>query len=58
MIVYHVGIENSKLLNERILTRVKFGGHNVPQEKVNERNKRNGALIRKAVLKADSALIF
>ncbi len=56
--MYHVGIDNSKLLTDRVASRFASGGHDVPEDKILERNKRNGVLIRNAVLIADAGLIF
>lgn len=58
VVVLHVGIETADLAVARVLERVVEGGHPVPENKIRARFRRNGALIRQAVLIADQGHVF
>ena len=58
VMVLHVSVEASDLSVARVAERVKEGGHDVPEKKIRERFKRNGALIRQAVMLSDVAHIY
>lgn len=58
VVVYHVNVRNSELSVRRVAARVKEGGHDVPVDKIRERYARNGALIRRAALRADYAFVY
>lgn len=58
VMLYHVNVCHADLSVARVASRVKNGGHNVPEHKIRARYKRNQKLIRQAVLKADAAFIY
>lgn len=58
ILVFQIGVGSDELAVARVVSRVERGGHNVPEEKIRARFKRNQALIRQAVLKADKAFIY
>jgi len=58
VMVLHVSVDAPDLSVARVGERVKEGGHDVPEEKIRERFKRNGALIRQAVILSDVAHIY
>jgi predicted ABC-type ATPase len=58
VVVYHVNVRSPNLSVSRVGSRVKDGGHNVPEEKIRERYERNQPLIREAALIADKAFVY
>lgn len=58
VLVFQIGVRTDELAVARVFSRVERGGHNVPEEKIRARFKRNQALIRQAVLRADKAFIY
>lgn len=58
VVIYHLSVTDSGLSVARVKSRVRHGGHDVPEEKIKARYDRNGAIIRAAVLKADRAHIY
>ena len=58
VVMYHVNLRSPELSVRRVAQRFKSGGHNVPEDKIRERFKRNPELIRQAVLKSDHAYIY
>ena len=58
VVMYHVNVRSPELSVRRVAQRFKNGGHNVPEDKIRERFKRNPELIRQAVLESDHAYIY
>lgn len=58
VVLYHINVRTPELSVARVASRVKEGGHNVPEEKIRARYERNQALIKKAVLKADVGFVY
>ncbi len=58
VVVLHVGVDSPDLSVERVRGRAEEGGHDVPEEKIRTRYGRSQPLIRKAVLSADSGMVF
>jgi len=56
--VYHVNVRDADLAVGRVASRVGKGGHPVPEDRIRGRYDRNQALIRDAVVLADSAWIY
>jgi len=55
---FHVNLRSPNLSVKRVESRVKEGGHPVPEQKIRDRYERNQALIRSAVTLSDTAYIF
>jgi len=58
VVVMHVGVDSPDLSVERVRGRTEEGGHGVPEDKIRARYGRSQPLIRKAVLGADSGMVF
>ncbi len=58
VVLYHVNVRSPELSIHRVAARVKEGGHDVPEDKIRERYARNGALIRRAAMRADYAFVY
>ncbi|MGR3740782.1 MAG: zeta toxin family protein [Limimaricola soesokkakensis] len=58
VVVMHVGVDSPDLSVERVRGRAEEGGHDVPEDKIRVRYARSQPLIRKAVLRADSGMVF
>lgn len=58
LVVFHLNLDSAELAVARVKARNAEGGHDVPEDKVRERYARNQALIRKAALLADRALVY
>ncbi|WP_370161051.1 zeta toxin family protein [Limimaricola soesokkakensis] len=58
VVVLHVGVDSPDLSVERVRGRAEEGGHDVPENKIRARYERSQPLIRKAVLRADSGMVF
>ena len=58
LVAFHIGLASADLAVARVRERVGEGGHPVPKEKIRARYRRNGVLIRDAVLLADRAQIL
>nr|WP_070959725.1 zeta toxin family protein [Hyphomonas sp. Mor2] len=58
IIVFHLDIVSGDLAVARVKARISEGGHPVPDDKVRERYARNKALIKRAALMADAAVIY
>lgn len=58
IIVFHVNVRKPELSVARVATRVREGGHDVPEDKILTRYERNQPLIRQAVLIADKAFVY
>ena len=58
VVVYHVNVRTPELSVARVAMRVKEGGHDVPEDKIRARYKRNQALIKQAVLRADVGFVY
>lgn len=56
--VYHVNVRDADLAVKRVASRVGKGGHPVPEDRIRARYDRNQALIRDAVLHANSAWVY
>jgi predicted ABC-type ATPase len=55
---YHINVRSPELSVMRVATRVRRGGHDVPEHKIRERYERNQALIKQAVLQSDRAYVY
>jgi len=55
---YHINVRSPELSVMRVATRVRRGGHGVPEDKIRERYERNQALIKQAVLQSDRAYVY
>ena len=55
---YHINVRSPELSVMRVATRVRRGGHDVPEDKIRERYERNQALIKQAVLQSDRAYVY
>jgi len=55
---YHINVRSPELSIMRVATRVRRGGHDVPEDKIRERYERNQALIKQAVLRSDLAFVY
>ena len=58
VVLYHVNVRSPDLSVHRVAARVREGGHDVPEDKIRERYARNGALIRRAAMRADYAFVY
>ena len=58
VVVYHVHLETVEQAIARVAHREALGGHPVPEANLRGRYARNPAIIRRAVLMADQAIIF
>jgi predicted ABC-type ATPase len=58
VVIYHVHVLSPELSVQRVAGRKEEGGHDVPEQKVRERYRRNPELIRQAVLRADRAFVY
>ena len=58
VLVMHVGVDSPDLSVARVSYRARAGGHDVPEDKIRERYARNGALIRRAAMRADYAFVY
>ncbi len=58
VVVFHVGVASPDLSVARVSARVSEGGHAVPEHKIRARYERGGALIRKAVFRADRGFVY
>ncbi len=58
VVMYHVNVRSPELSVARVAMRVKGGGHDVPEEKIRARYRRNQALIKQAVLRADVGFVY
>ena len=56
--LFHVSVDSSALSVARVRGRVRQGGHDVPERKIRERYRRNGALIRAAALISDRVHVY
>lgn len=55
---YHINVRSPELSVMRVATRVRRGGHDVPEDKIRERYERNQVLIRQAVLRSNLAFVY
>jgi predicted ABC-type ATPase len=58
VVVMHVGVDSPELSVERVRSRAGEGGHDVPDDKIRARYERSAPLVREAVLRADSGMVF
>jgi len=58
VVTYHINVRSPELSVKRVATRVRKGGHDVPEDKIRERYERNQALIREAALNSDFAFVY
>lgn len=56
--LFHVSVDGPDLSVARVRDRVRQGGHDVPERKIRERYRRNGALIRAAALISDRVHVY
>jgi predicted ABC-type ATPase len=58
VVIYHVHVRTPELSVARVAGRKEEGGHDVPEQKIRDRYRRNPELIRQAVLRADRAFVY
>lgn len=58
VLVMHVGVDSPDLSVGRVKYRTRYGGHNVPEQKIRERYVRGMPLIREAILMADTGMVY
>lgn len=56
--LYFIAVESPEINQHRVETRVREGGHDVPQQKINERYGRSLDLLTEALKNADRAYVF
>lgn len=58
IVVVHVVLVPENLAVERVIHRVRAGGHHVPEDKIRQRHRRLVGLVATAVVRADTATIY
>jgi predicted ABC-type ATPase len=58
VVIYHVNVADAEVSVARVASRTQAGGHPVAEDRIRGRYARNGALIREAIMLADTAYVF